>query len=91
MPARSVHVLPDVLGNRSPFADPDIRAVISGLRLGADLDSLERIYVAGLCGLGYGATEVVGALRHAGNACELLVGSGGAARSPLVRQIMAAL
>jgi D-ribulokinase len=87
--ARDVHVLPDFLGNRSPHADPDARAVIAGLSLDADVESLERLYVAGLCGLGYCTGEVIDALRAAGVACDRLVMSGGASRSRLVRQIMA--
>ncbi|WP_181704682.1 FGGY-family carbohydrate kinase [Chthonobacter rhizosphaerae] len=87
--ARAVHVLPDFLGNRSPFADPDARAVMAGLGLEADDDSLDRLYVAGLCGLGYGAAEVLEALRRSGVPADMLVVSGGASRSPLVRQILA--
>src|SRR6202049_4537155 len=31
--ARDIHVLPEFLGNRSPFDDPDARAVVAGLDL----------------------------------------------------------
>jgi D-ribulokinase len=87
--ARDVHVLPEFLGNRSPYADPDARAVIAGLDLGAGIDSMERLFVAGLCGLAYGLADVVDAFRSSGVDPRLMVISGGAARSPLVRQIMA--
>lgn len=87
--AHDLHVMPDFIGNRSPFADPDVRAVVAGLRLEADLESLERIYVAALCGLGYGTAEVIEALRREAVPCDMLVASGGASRSLLVRQIMA--
>jgi len=87
--ARDVHVLPEFLGNRSPYADPDARAVIAGLNLDDDLDSLTRLFVAGLCGLAYGLADVVDAMRAQGIPCGLMVISGGASRSPLVRQIMA--
>src|SRR3984893_12429143 len=49
--ARDIHVLPEFLGNRSPFADPDSRAVVAGMDLDADIGSMERLFVAGLCGL----------------------------------------
>ncbi|MEY9183630.1 D-ribulokinase [Bradyrhizobium sp. USDA 313] len=49
--ARDVHVLPEFIGNRSPHADPDTRAVIAGLDLDTDIGSMERLFVAGLCGL----------------------------------------
>jgi len=87
--AREVHVLPEFLGNRSPFADPDARAIVAGLDLERTIESLEALYVAGLCGLAYGLADVVDAMRAQGIRCGLMVISGGAAKSALVRQIMA--
>jgi D-ribulokinase len=89
MLARDLHVLPEFLGNRSPYADPDARAVIAGLDLDAGIESMERLFVAGLCGLAYGLADVVDAFRSNGVDSRMMVISGGAARSPLVRQIMA--
>lgn len=86
---RDLHVLPDFLGNRSPYADPDVRGAVIGLGLDTDTESLERLYVAALCGLGYATAEVVETLAAAGCAATTMVASGGAARSALVRQIMA--
>ena len=87
--ARDIHVLPEFLGNRSPHADPDARAMIMGINLDGDIDSLERLFVSGLCGLAYGLADVVDAMRRQGIACGMMVISGGASRSALVRQIMA--
>jgi D-ribulokinase len=87
--ARDIHVLPEFLGNRSPYADPQTRAIIAGLDLDRDLASLERLFVAGLCGLAYGLADVVEVMRAHGVASRMMVMSGGASRSPLVRQIMA--
>src|SRR6202790_5375640 len=87
--ARDIHVLPEFLGNRSPFADPDSRAMVAGMDLDVDLDSMERLFVAGLCGLAYGLADVVEAFRSHGVDSDLMVISGGAGRSSLVRQIMA--
>jgi D-ribulokinase len=87
--ARDIHVLPEFLGNRSPFADPDARAVVAGMDLDADAGSIERLFVAGLCGLAYGLADVVEAFRSHGVESDMMVISGGAGRSPLVRQIMA--
>jgi D-ribulokinase len=86
--AHDIHVLPEFLGNRSPYADPDSRAIVAGLDLDVDIDSLERLYVAGLCGLAYGLADVVEVFGAHGVTSELMVISGGAARSALVRQIM---
>jgi D-ribulokinase len=87
--ARDIHVLPEFLGNRSPFADPDSRAVVAGMDLDVDIGSMERLFVAGLCGLAYGLADVVEAFRSHGVDSDLMVIGGGAGRSSLVRQIMA--
>src|SRR5215475_964077 len=87
--ARDVHVLPEFLGNRSPYADPDTRAVIAGLDLDTDVCAMERLFVAGLCGLAYGLADVIDAFRAHGVGSSVIVMGGGAGRSPLVRQIMA--
>ncbi|MDT3377231.1 FGGY-family carbohydrate kinase [Labrys neptuniae] len=87
--ARSIHVVPEFLGNRAPHADPDARAVIAGLDLEDDLDSLVRLYVAGLCGLAYGARQIVEVMAAKGIVLQQIIISGGAAQSPLVRQIIA--
>jgi D-ribulokinase len=87
--AGDVHVLPEFLGNRSPFADPDARAVVAGLGLDTDIGSIEQLFVAGLCGLAYGLADVVDAFRSHGVDSDLMVMGGGAGRSSLVRQIMA--
>lgn len=87
--ARDIHVLPEYLGNRSPFADSDARAAIVGLSFDNDIDSLARLFVAGLCGLAYGLGDVLEALRPLGIAPSMMVMSGGASQSALVRRIMA--
>jgi FGGY-family pentulose kinase len=87
--ARDIHILPEFLGNRSPYADPGSRAVIAGLDLDADIGALERLFVAGLCGLAYGLADVIDAFSANGVNSRVVVMAGGASRSPLVRQIMA--
>ncbi|MBR0751078.1 FGGY-family carbohydrate kinase [Bradyrhizobium jicamae] len=87
--ARHVHVLPEFIGNRSPYADPGSRAVIAGLDLDTDTAAMERLFVAGLCGLAYGLADVVDAFEAHGVDGKTIVMGGGASRSPLVRQIMA--
>jgi D-ribulokinase len=87
--ARDVHVLPEFLGNRSPYADPDSRAVIAGLDLDADIGAMQRLFVAGLCGVAYGLADVIDAFAAHKVSSNVIVMGGGAGRSPLVRQIMA--
>jgi FGGY-family pentulose kinase len=87
--AADIHVLPEFLGNRSPYADPDSRAVIAGLDLDTDIGAMERLFVAGLCGLAYGLADVIDAFAAHKVDSKFIVMAGGASRSPLVRQIMA--
>ena len=87
--ADRLHVIPEFLGNRAPFADPHTRAVIAGLGMEGDLGSLVALYVAGLCGLGYGLRQIIDAQTEAGAIVERIVISGGAGRSDLIRQILA--
>ena len=84
-----LHVVPEFLGNRAPLADPQARAVIAGLGMDDDLASLIALYVAGLCGIGYGLRQIIEAQADAGAPIERVVVSGGAGRSDLVRQLLA--
>lgn len=87
--ARELHVVPEFLGNRAPHADPHTRAVIAGLGMERDLDSLVALYIAGLCGIGYGLRQIVEAQAVAGARIERIVISGGAGRSDMIRQLLA--
>lgn len=87
--ADGLHVVPEFLGNRAPFADPEAKALIAGLGMDSSLDSLVALYVAGLCGLGYGARQIVSAMSDKGIVIDTIVVSGGAAQSELVRQLLA--
>jgi D-ribulokinase len=87
--AKDLHVLPDFIGNRSPFADPSARAVVVGLDLRADHASLIELYVAALAGLADGVGQIIGTLEAGGYDFDMLVISGGAGRSKLVRQMIA--
>lgn len=86
---RGLHIVPEFLGNRAPYADPDARAIVSGLSLASDRVSLVGLYLAGLASIGYGLGQIIGSLQDNGIACELIVISGGAGVSPIVRQVLA--
>jgi D-ribulokinase len=87
--AKGLHVVPEFLGNRAPLADPHARAVIAGLGMDTDLDSLVALYVAGICGIGYGLRQIIDAQAAAGAPIVRVVISGGAGRHDLVRQLLA--
>jgi D-ribulokinase len=84
-----VHVVGDFLGNRAPFADPDMRGIIAGLDMAEDETSLTRLYAAAVISVGYGLRQIVETLRRQGADPETVVVSGGAGRSALVRQFLA--
>ena len=84
-----LHVVPEFLGNRAPHADPHARAVIVGLGMDRDLQSLVTLYLAGICGIGYGLRQILEAQDRAGAAVEKIVISGGAGQSALIRQLLA--
>ena len=82
-------VVPEFLGNRSPFAEPEARAVISGIGLDRGIDSLAALYLAGLSGIGYGLRQLLDRLEGQGIVIQTIVASGGAAQSALVCQMIA--
>ena len=84
-----LHVVPEFLGNRAPFADPNARAVIVGLGMEDDLHSLAALYVAGVCSIGYGLRQIVDAQAQAGAKVSQVMISGGAGSHDFVRQILA--
>jgi D-ribulokinase len=85
-----IHVVPEFLGNRSPEPDPDATAIIAGLRLETSADSLVDLFVATVRGLAYGTAAIVDTLVAAGQPLDTILVSGGAARSALLRRILAA-
>ena len=87
--AADLHVLPDFMGNRSPLADANMRGALIGLDLRDDRASLLELYVAALSGLAHGVAQIIRTLEAGGYDFDMLVVSGGAGRSPLVRQIIA--
>ncbi len=87
--AAGLHVVPEFLGNRAPLADPNAKAVIAGLGMDNDMDSLVALYIAGICGIAYGLRQIIEAQATAGAPIAQIVISGGAGRLDLVRQLLA--
>ena len=87
--AGGVHVVPEFLGNRAPFADPHARAVIMGQGMETGPDSLVALYVAGICGLGYGLRQIIETQDQHGAPIATISVSGGAGAHPLTRQLLA--
>lgn len=87
--AKSMVVVPEFLGNRAPFADPDAKAIIAGLDFDTSEAALIGLYVAGITGLGYGLRQILEVQRKNGVSPELVVISGGAGENPIVKQLLA--
>ena len=87
--ARDLHVVPEFLGNRAPFADPHARAVVMGQGMDTGTESLVALYVAGICGLGYGLRQIVEIQAAHGAPVGTIAISGGAGQHPLIRQLLA--
>jgi D-ribulokinase len=87
--ADGIHVVPEFLGNRAPWADPHARAVVAGLGMNHDIESLIALYIAGVCGIAYGLRQIIEAQTAAGAPIERIMISGGAGRLDLVRQLLA--
>ncbi len=87
--AAEVVVVPEFLGNRSPFADPEARAVVSGLGMDRGIDSLAALYLGGLSGIGYGLRQLLERFDAKGIRIDTIIASGGAAQSALACQMLA--
>jgi FGGY-family pentulose kinase len=78
-----LHVYPDFHGNRSPLADPTLRGMMSGLRLGDDLASLALVYLATVQAIAHGTRHIVAAMNERGYRIDTLVACGGDTKNPL--------
>ncbi|MBK4217522.1 FGGY-family carbohydrate kinase [Paracoccus caeni] len=87
--ARGLHVVPEFLGNRAPFADPHARAIIAGLGMDRDVNGLVALYIAGLCGIAYGLRQIIETQDKAGAPIDRIMISGGAGQQDIVRQLLA--
>ena len=79
--AASLHVLPDVLGNRSPLADPGATGAIVGFGTEAGPDAQAREALAAVQSLAYGTRQIIAALGENGVPVDTIVVSGGLAAS----------
>ncbi|MEL6642236.1 MAG: FGGY family pentulose kinase, partial [Pseudomonadota bacterium] len=82
-------IVPDVLGNRAPYADPGATAVVSGLTVENEMDDLLRTYVAAVLGIGYGLRQIMAAQADHEVCPKAIVISGGAGESATIKQLLA--
>lgn len=87
--AAGLHVLPDFHGNRSPFADPHARGVVSGLALDASFDALCRLYWRTCVAIALGVRHVLDHMNAHGYLIDTLHVTGGHTRNPLLMELYA--
>jgi FGGY-family pentulose kinase len=74
---RELHVLPYFHGNRSPRANPNLRGMISGLKLSHTLDALALQYLATVQAIAHGTRHIVETMNAAGFRIDTLIACGG--------------
>jgi ribulose kinase len=79
-------VYPDFAGNRTPLANPDLRGVIYGLTLDADVDTLALQYYATLEAIGQQTRHIIDCLNENGHQIESVFMSGGQCKNKLCVQ-----
>jgi FGGY-family pentulose kinase len=79
--ARDLHVLPDHHGNRSPRADPELRGMVSGLKLTDSADALALLYLATVQAIAHGTRHIVDVLRAHGYPISTILACGGGTKN----------
>jgi ribulose kinase len=80
---RDLHVLPYFHGNRSPRADPNLRGMVSGLKLNDSVDSLALLYLATIQAIAHGTRHIVDTMNGAGFRIDTLIACGGDTKNEL--------
>lgn len=81
--AGEIEVWPDFLGNRAPFADPDMRGTISGLTIEDPKSTFEKVYWATAASIAYGTRMIIDQMNASGYAIDTIHLSGGHKKSAL--------
>jgi len=78
---RDVHVCPYFHGNRSPWADPSLRGMVTGLSLSATLDDLALMYLATIQAIAYGTRHIIEVMNGAGYRIDTIFACGGGTKN----------
>ncbi len=80
---RELHVLPYFHGNRSPRANPNLRGMISGLKLSGTPDDLALLYLAAIQAIAHGTRHIIDEMNRAGFEIDLILACGGGTKNPV--------
>lgn len=75
--AVGVQVMPDFIGNRAPFADPEMRGAITGLTIEDPEMTFLKVYWAAAVGIAYGTRLIIDRLNEHGFMIDTIHLSGG--------------
>ena len=84
-----LHMTIDFHGNRSPLADSELGAAVTGLRFDTSLNNLAIQYLAVIQAVAYDSRHIVEAMTKAGHQFRVVQICGGLARLSLLTQIIA--
>ncbi|QDT66705.1 FGGY-family carbohydrate kinase [Calycomorphotria hydatis] len=77
------HVCPYFHGNRSPWADPSLRGMLSGLSLSATLDDLAVLYLGVIQAIAYGTRHIIEVMNEQGYRIDTIFACGGGTKNPV--------
>ncbi|GAA4434596.1 FGGY-family carbohydrate kinase [Bremerella cremea] len=80
---KDLHVCPYFHGNRSPWADPTLHGMVSGLTLSATLDDLARLYLATIQAIAYGTRHIIEVMNEKGYQIDTILACGGGTKNPV--------
>ncbi|MCB2155989.1 FGGY-family carbohydrate kinase [bacterium] len=81
-----LHVLPYFHGNRSPRADPTLKGMVCGLRLGAPMSDLALLYLAAIQAVAFGTRHIIEAMNADGYRIKTICACGGGTKNPVYLQ-----
>lgn len=87
--ADRINILPDFHGNRSPFADPHLTGVITGLTLDTSFDGLCRLYWRACVAIALGLRQILETMSASGMPSSVLHLTGGHVKNPLLVELYA--
>ncbi len=76
-----IHVLPYFHGNRSPRANPNLKGMISGLRLTQSIEELALHYLATIQAIAYGTRHIISEMNANGFAINTILACGGGTKN----------
>lgn len=82
--AGDIEVIPDFIGNRAPFANPELRGTISGLTIEDPLSTFRKVYWATAASIAYGTKLIIDQLNNYGYEIDTIHLSGGHKKSKLM-------